>query len=399
MIGLFSAVALAAIGYIPAFSVAPLVAEDLFGSPRWSGLPSSIAVFGMALGASFLSSVMARRGRNFGLLLGFAVSTLAVMVAAWGVQAASFPIFLISLFIFGGGYGARHLARYAAGDLYPLEHRGAAISIVVWAGTIGSIVGPLLLKPSQQFALGFGLTGLVGPYLLAAVASVFAWLLLKLLLPPLPHPKTPSSAAKEDALPAPRVRKRQLLSPPRLRFALVAMMVGQFVMVLIMSMTPVHIRHAGEDLSVVGLVFAAHTFGMFALSPLTGILADRWGRVPVILTGEAMLIASGLLAAPATGNDQVRLVISLFLLGLGWNFGFVGGSALLTESVPEEHRLRIQGFADTIVWSSAAAGSLIAGVLLDIIEYRGLGYFGAAVSLIPPLLGLRLLRRTRFVGS
>ncbi len=396
MSGLFGAVALAAIGYIPALSVAPLVAEDLVGSPRWSGVPGAVTVLGMALGASLLSRVMERFGRNFGLSLGFAVATVAVAGTAWSVVLGSLGLVLTTLFLFGAGYGARHLARYAAGDLYPREQRGAAISLVVWAGTIGAVVGPLLLQPSQEIAQRLGAEGLVGPYLLAALASLLAWGLLRILVPPLPDAVgTTELTVLDPAGPALRVRKRNLLRPVRVRFALVAMMVGQFVMVLIMSMTPVHIRHAGEGLTIVGLVLSAHTFGMFALSPLTGFLADRWGRLPVIFTGEAMLLAAALLAAPAAGHDRLQLVVSLFLLGLGWNFGFVAGSALLSESVPDEHRVRAQGLADTIVWSSAAAGSTLGGLLLAMVGYSGLNLIGAAAVTIPPLTYAWLRRQAR----
>ncbi|MBZ0111587.1 MAG: MFS transporter [Thermoanaerobaculia bacterium] len=390
MTGLFSAVALAATGYIPAVSVAPLVAEDLMGSAHWSGLPGAVTVLGMALGAGLLTRAMEWRGRRFGLMLGFAVATLAILAGATAVETGAFGLFLATLFVFGGGYGSRHLARYAAGDLYSSRHRGTAISVIVWAGTIGSVGGPLLLEPSQGLALRLGLRGLVGPYLLAAVASALAFTLLRLLVPSLPSTVGPVSADSPSTASLPLPQKRQLLRPARVRFALVAMMFGQFVMVLIMSMTPIHIRHAGESLSVVGLVFSAHTLGMFALSPLTGWLSDRWGRVPVILTGETMVLASALLAAPAAGDDRVRLVISLFLLGLGWNFGFVAGSALLSESVSEDQRLRIQGLADTIVWTSAAAASLLAGVLLAVTGYRGLSLIGGVAILIPPMVYARL---------
>jgi MFS family permease len=414
MAGLFSAVALAATGYIPAVSVAPLVAEDLMGSTHWSGLPGAVTVLGMALGAGLLTTAMQWRGRRFGLLLGFAVATVAILLGAMAVEAGGFTLFLATLFVFGAGYGSRHLARYAAGDLYSRRHRGTAISVVVWAGTIGSVGGPLLLEPSQTLALRLGLRGLVGPYLLAAIASALAWFLLRVLVPPLPESQRSDSSsdtsrvAGDDAADGPlapskpiRSSKRNLLRPARVRFALVAMMFGQFVMVLIMSMTPIHIRHAGESLSVVGLVFSAHTLGMFALSPLTGWLADRWGRVPLILTGEVMVLASALLAAPAAGDDRIRLVVSLFLLGLGWNFGFVAGSALLSESVSEDQRLRIQGLADTIVWTSAAAASLLAGVLLAIIGYRGLSLIGGLAILAPPMVYARLrlaMQRERVVS-
>ena len=393
MLGLFAAVALAATGYISVISVAPLVAEEMIGSPLWSGVPSAVTIGGMALGASLLSAIMARNSRRFGLLLGFVVASIALSFAALAVGIGSFPLFLVAMFIFGAGYGSQYLSRYAAGDLYDAHHRGTAISLVVWAGTVGSIVAPLLLNPSYRLAERFAVKGLVGPFLLAIAASVLTCFLLVLLVPPLPPPG--GHAGGSSAVPS-RHALAELLARPRVRFALVAMMTGQFVMVLIMSMTPIHIRHAGESLGTVGLVFSAHTLGMFGLSPVTGRLSDRWGRIHVILVGEAMLLAAALMAASSAGDQRWLLVGSLFLLGLGWNFGFVAGSALITESVPEPNRLRIQGLADTIVWSTAATASLAAGFILAAAGYAILSLVGAALVLVPPLVAARYRRELGF---
>jgi MFS family permease len=170
----------------------------------------------------------------------------------------------------------------------------------------------------------------------------------------------------------------------------VALLIGQVVMVLIMTMTPVYIRRAGEGLGIVGLVISAHTLGMFAVSPVTGLLADRLGRVPVMLAGQAILAMSAVMAATAAGDDRALLVVSLFLLGLGWNFGFVAGSAYLTEGVPAAARIPLQGVADAVVWTSGAAASLSSGFLLELSGYPALSIIGAALVAIPVLAYLRL---------
>jgi len=182
---------------------------------------------------------------------------------------------------------------------------------------------------------------------------------------------------------------RPLLSSPTVRYAVTALVVGQVVMVLIMTMTPVHIRRAGEGLGIVGLVIGAHTFGMFAISPLTGIIADRIGRLPVMITGQAVLVVSALLAATAGGDERGMLVLSLFLLGVGWNFGFVAGSAYLTEGASVEARVPLQGLADAVVWSSAAVASLSSGFLLEATDYAVLSLVGAAMVIAPVALLLR----------
>ncbi|MEE8367098.1 MAG: MFS transporter [Thermoanaerobaculia bacterium] len=376
MLGIFSSIAVAAIGYIPALSIAPLVADALLGSARWSGLPAAVTIAGAAVGTTLLSRVMARRTRRFGLNLGFAVVSFAAGFAACAVAFGSFGWFLVAMALFGGGNGARHLSRYAAGDLYAIEFRGRAIATVVWAGTIGSVLGPLLLAPSQALAQSFGADGYVGPYVLAMVAGVVSLLLLVGLVPHLPKAASREQAGARTSLP-------ELLRWPKVWFAFIAMAVGHFVMVLIMSMTALHIHAAGGGLRTIGLVFSAHTMGMFGLSPITGILSDRWGRFPVIVSGQIMLLVAALMAIPTHGSQTPVLMGALFLLGLGWNFGFVAGSTLLTESIAPAHHLRLQGAADAFTWTVAAASSLLSGFVMTAFGFMALGVLGAvAMSLI-----------------
>lgn len=395
MAGLFAAGALAATSYIPAVSVVPLAAEDMLGSARWSGVPGALAIAGTALGTAWLTRIMARRSRRFGLQLGFAVAAGAAVLAALAVEITSFPLLLVAMVVLGAGFSSRHLSRYAAGDLYPATERGAAIGIVVWAGTIGSILGPLLLAPVQQAAIRLGASGLVGPYLLAALGTVLACLALGALLPPLHEP----DGQILDELPTVRPSAALLdhFRRPAPLFAVASLMVGQFTMVVIMAMTPLHIRGAGEGLGAVGLVFSAHTLGMFALSPLTGRLADRWGRIPVIVAGQGMLVAAALMAATSPGDHLFTLSGALFLLGLGWNFGFVAASALLSESASHRLRLRVQGAADALAWSSAALANLCSGLLLAAAGYAALNLAGAALVLVP--LALLLRHRRALAGS
>jgi len=239
------------------------------------------------------------------------------------------------------------LSRYAAADISSEEQRAFSISIVVWAGTVGSVVGPVLLKPVESLAEAMGFEGLVGPYLLAIVSLLLGVLIIFFRLRPDPlsfvdvppdrrHHREPGSVVA-------------LLALPSVRFAVIALAVGQVVMVLIMSMTPIHIRQAGDGLGTIGLIIAAHTFGMFALSPVTGWVADRVGRPKVILTGHLLLLLSALLAANAGGEETALLFVALFLLGVGWNFSFIAGSAYLTERAPAQLRVPLEGLADTVV--------------------------------------------------
>ena len=381
MTALFVSAGLSSSGYIAAIIVAPLVAEDLLGSTTWSGLPSAMTVVGMAVGSTALATLMARRGRRAGLLLGYGIVTVGAGLAALATQFASFTLFNAGMFTLGAGHSANRLTRYAASDLYSSAHRASAISWILWAGTIGSILGPALLEPARSLAWRVGIEGSTGPFFVTISGAICAVAVLRGLMPPL---RTATTAA--PGAPVSRGGTVDLLALPNVQIALVALVISQGVMVLLMTMTPVHIREAGgTGFGAIGLVIGAHAFGMYALSPLTGLLADRIGRIPIILTGVAMLIASTFLAADAGGGDMTRLTSALLLLGLGWNFGFVAGSALLTDSVPESDCVRLQGLADSAVWMTGAAASLGSGLLLATWGYPVLSFIGTALSFLPVL--------------
>jgi MFS family permease len=160
-------------------------------------------------------------------------------------------------------------------------------------------------------------------------------------------------------------------------------------MVLIMVMTPIHVRDHGHGLGTVGLIISAHTLGMFALSPLTGIVADRIGRLPVILVGHIVLAVAATLAAVADESATGLLALALFLLGLGWNFSFVAGSALLTEGANPAVRVRRQGLGDAVVWTSAAIAGLASGFLLTASSYAVLSIVAASLTVVPVVMVLR----------
>jgi MFS family permease len=172
--------------------------------------------------------------------------------------------------------------------------------------------------------------------------------------------------------------------------ALIGLSVSQVVMVLIMVMTPIHVRHHGHSMGTVGVIISAHTLGMFAVSPLTGMVADRVGRLPVILAGQAVLAVSAVLAAVADESSTGMLVAALFLLGLGWNFSFVAGSVLLTEGAAPESRVRLQGLGDAVMWTSAAAASISSGLLLAAGSYAVLCVVAGCLTVLPIAVATRL---------
>jgi MFS family permease len=384
----FAGVAISTTGFLASNTVNGLVAEDLTGSATWSGLPAAATVLGTAAGAAALAMVVRRWGPRAGLSLGYLLATIAISLATVAILIRSFPLFVSALFLFGVGFGSNRLARYAAADLYPIDQRATMIGWIVWASTIGAVAGPALLAPSRELAELAQLNGLVGPFLVCLVACLCAVGVMQAAPRTLnTHLPTHTRVGGGPAL-------STLLRHPGVLLALTSMVSGQFVMVLLMTMTPLHIRHEGHGLGAIGLVISAHTLGMFAFSPVTGWLADRWGRVPLLTVAVMVLVVACGLGVAAGDGSYSLLLTSLFLLGVGWNLGFVGGSALLTDSVVPSERARVQGAGDALIWGGGALASIGSGWLLDHAGFATLSLAGGLLSLAPVWL-LAQWRRQR----
>jgi MFS family permease len=373
---LFTGVAVSTTGFLASNTVNGLIAEDLTGTTTWSGLPAAASVLGTAAGATALAAVVRWTGPRSGLTLGYALATSATILASIAISSRQFVLFVIAMFIFGLGFGANRLARYVAADLYPPHRRATTIGWIVWAATIGAVAGPALLAPSRDAANRIGIDGLIGPYLVCAIACALSTGSM------LAAPRAMDTPALRSAGGAAAVPLSALVADPGVRLALTSMVSGQFVMVLLMTMTPLHIRHEGHGLGAIGLVISAHTLGMYALSPLTGRLGDHVGRLPLLVAGIATLVVSGLVGVTA-GGSYPWLVVALLLLGLGWNLGFVGGSALLTDRAAPAERVRLQGFGDALVWGGGALASIGSGWMLEHAGFAVLSAVGAMLALAP----------------
>ena len=378
---LFGGAALGSTGYIAAVTVSTLVVDEMTGRATLAGLPNAIAVLGTAAGTSLLTRRLLERGRRPGLMTGYALGAVgavgALAAAAWG----SFALLLVAMAFLGMGNSSTHLARYTGAELYPPERRASALSMIVWAGTIGSVLGPTLLEPGGSVASARGFPELAGGYLITAVFMGAAFLLYYVALRP-----DPATLGHEARTTDVRPAFDGAFRLPHVRMALAALIAGQVVMVLIMTATPLHIHHGGSDLGIVGLVMSAHTLGMFAFSPVTGRLADRFGRDRTVLAGMAVLALAAVLAAAAPAQSTPFLVVALFLLGVGWNLGFVSASALLTVGFSPEMRARVQGRADSITWVSSATASLASGIFFEMTDYRILALVGLALLVVPTIV-------------
>lgn len=357
---------LGGVGVASGIAVGGLLAEDVSGSTALAGLSQTASVLGAALLALPIARLMAARGRRPGLVAGYACGALGAVLVVTAGTLSSFPLLLLGAALFGGGTAAGLQARYAATDLATPERRSRALATVVWATTVGVVLGPNLTGPGAGAARVLGLPPLTGPYLFSLASFLFGGLLVAVLLRPDPLLEARRLSGEVGA--AGRATLRDSLavvrrSPPAL-FALVGIAMAHTVMVGVMVMTPVHMRDGGAGLEIVGVVISGHVAGMYALSPLVGWLADRHGRVAVLLSGQGVLLAALVLAGTAGEGHSPSLALGLFLLGAGWSFALVAGSTLLSESVSPAARPGVQGAADFAMGLCGAAGGALAGVIV-----------------------------------
>ncbi|GGM58477.1 tetracycline resistance protein [Dactylosporangium sucinum] len=385
------------LGVASGVSVGALLAASMAG-PTAAGLAGSSAVIGAALIAIPATRLMRTGGRRPGLAFAYAAGALGALLVAAAVWWDSVPLLFTGTFLFGGSSAANLQSRYAAVDLAAPDRRARHLSVVVWATTLGAVAGPNLAPWADRWLARFGVPEYGGPYLFSFVVFVLACLVLLVFLRPDPLLTARSLSevpGKSDSASRGvwRAAVRTVRASPGARVGVVSVAVGHVVMVGVMSMTPVHIgdyvHDHGDLLRVVGLVISIHITGMYALSPVIGWLADRFGRRPVILGGVGVLLLACLFSGTA-GDNTPRLSIGLALLGLGWGCTMVAGSTLLTESVPVEQRAGVQGLSDVVMGVAGASAGALAGVVVDLFGYPALTAV-AAVGVVP-LLAMVLRR-------
>jgi len=367
-------------------SLGALLAADISGQDALSGLATASVTLGASLCAIPLARLAARRGRRFALTLGNLLALVGIAVVLCAVAVRVFPLLLLGVVLIGAGNAGNLQSRFAATDLAASDRRGRDLGTVVWATTVGGVAGPLLLTPGEAVGQALGMPPLTGAYAFSIVAQALAFVLYIVALRPDPLLVAQRIARSGQAQAEHIVEDDRPLAA---RYAMFAVAGSHVVMASVMAMTPVHLAHlAPEHVTViVGTTIALHVFGMYGLSPVFGMLADRWGRIRTVLLGQAFL-ASALLTAAIAPRDQWAVLAALFLLGLGWSAATVAGAALLTESTVTAMRPRRQGLSDTIMTFSAAVGAVLAGGVLTWIGYGGLALVAlcvvAAVTVLSP---------------
>jgi MFS family permease len=312
------------------------------------------------------------------------IGTLGSGIAFLAIARSSFAIFLAGMVLMGIANAAVQLGRFAAAEVNRPEHRGRAISNVVIGGTIGSVVGPFVAGPAGAFIKPFAGNELAGAYLVSLVFFAIAAVVVFIGLRPDPREIGREVAEKFPETVAGSGAARgvlEIIRQPAAMVAVLSMVLGQMVMVLVMVITSLHMRDHNHMLGDISIVISAHTFGMYAFSIVSGQLLDRWGRGPVIIVGSATLVIACL--AATVSPNVLPLGVALFLLGLGWNFCYVGGSTLLADQLTPVERARTQGFNDLLVGLASAIGSLGSGFIFAALGYNMMAYVAAATALLP----------------
>lgn len=382
------------LGVSVALAIGAVLVATVFRREDLSGLVQSAQVLGAALLAMPAAALAMSHGRRAGLAVAYGTGAAGGALAAIATEVHSLPLLLVGTALLGGGSAAGLQARYAATDLAPAARRGRALSVVVWATTVGAVVGPNLAGPAGDVAGSAGIEPLAGPFIVSAVVLLVADIVIVTGLRPDPlltaqeldadargGPSPPTSGRRRGVL---RAGWSAISGSPRALLGLASIVVAHTVMVSVMVMTPVHMTHGGASVSIIGFVISVHVAGMYAFSPVMGWLADRSGRTALVVGGVVILAGSVALAGTAGPGHSPALTTGLFLLGLGWSACVVAGSTILTDAVDLADRPAAQGASDLLMGLSAAGGGAVAGVVVGTLGY-GVLNAGAAVLLLVPV--------------
>ncbi len=395
-------------GIASGYAVGGLLAEQITGRTAMAGFAQMSVILGAGLIAYPLAALAARTGRRKALTLGFGIGTLGASVVLASVATGFLPLFMLGMMMCGSATAAGLQARYAAVDVAGPAATGRAMSLVVWATTIGSVLGPNFTGPGAHLGEALGMHPLAGPYLISMAAFALAAVVASTLTSAprasttqsnrtVEHDGTDDGAAVGDTtIDTPPLglmaALRFVVAQPIPLFAIVTIVTGQMMMTNVMVMTPVHMHHQEFDLGAIGLVVSIHIAGMYALSPIFGWMSDRWGPGTVIASGVAVFVATitlGVVDALAPVSSMRLLTTALLLLGVGWSMFLIGGSALLTASVPHHAKVTLQGVSDSAMNLGGALMAAMAGTVLAAGGFLWINLMATAVLLITLAFAVR----------
>ncbi|MGX9296159.1 MFS transporter [Tsukamurella paurometabola] len=365
-------------GLAAGVTVGALLAQEMLGSEALSGLPVAVFTFGSAGAAYLVGRISQRSGRRLGLASGFAAGAVGAGGVVLAAGIGNVPLLFASFVLYGAGTATNLQARYAGTDLAEPARRATAVSLALVSTTLGAVAGPNLVTPLGSLARALGLPALAGPFLLAGVAYAAAGVVLLVLLRP-----DPFLLARElGAVPGAGAGESAGTVRPAALLGAAVMVVTQIAMVAVMTMTPVHMAANSHGLGAVGMVIGLHIAGMYLPSPITGLLVDRIGRVPMVVASGTVLAAAGLVSALVPGESLAVNIVALVLLGVGWNIGLVAGTALVVDGTDPAVRARVQGRIDVLIAVAGAGGGLASGVVVAAWTYPALGLGVAALTAV-----------------
>lgn len=370
-------------GLAAGVTVGALLAQQMLGTNAYAGLPVAIITLGSAGAALIVGKISQRYGRRTGLSTGFIVGGIGAIGVVIAAIMSSVILLFASLLIYGAGTATNLQARYAGTDLANNKQRATAISTTMVMTTFGAVAGPNLVGVMGEFASLIGVPTLAGPFILSAAAFILAGLVLFIMLRPDPLDiANRISAYKQAEHVIERDFVDKAINRRGLMIGATVMVLTQIVMVAIMTMTPVHMKHHGHGLDEIGIVIGFHIGAMYLPSLFTGVLVDKLGRTAMSIASGITLLFAGLLAAFAPNDSMILLVIALSLLGLGWNFGFISGTAQIVDSTEPSTRAKTQGTLDVFIALAGASGGALSGMVVANTSYATLSLSGGLLSLV-----------------
>ncbi|WP_114571257.1 MFS transporter [Exiguobacterium flavidum] len=367
-------------GLASGVTVGALLAQEMLGTDRFAGLPVALFTFGSAGAALVVGRLSQRFGRRTGLAAGFLTGGIGALGVVLAAVIGNIPLLLVSLLVYGAGTATNLQARYAGTDLALPDKRATAVSIALVMTTFGAVLGPNLVGVMGDVATRIGIPALAGPFLLAAGAFLAAGLVLLILLRP--DPLLVARRLHAEAETAAQDQPEETHDRRGVFAGAFLMVMTQLVMVAVMTMTPVHMRHHGHGLEDVGMVIGLHIGAMYLPSLVTGVLVDKLGRTKMAIAAGVTLFASGLVAAFAPGDGMIGIAAALILLGIGWNFGLISGTAILIDATTTETRAKTQGQADVLIALSGASGGVLSGMIVAGTSYAALAIGGGVLALL-----------------
>lgn len=369
-------------GLAAGITVGALLAEGMLGTNALAGMPAALFTLGSAGAAFAVGRLSNRFGRRTGLAAGFIAGGLGSLGVVIAAVAGSVSLLFLSLLIYGAGTATNLQARYAGTDLATKKQRGTAVSIAMFSTTFGAVAGPNLVDVMGNFAHSIGVPELAGPFILSAAAFLAAGLILFVFLRPDPFLialklNEQKPVVETDETPVSGAVNRRAIATGAF-----IMVLTQIVMVAIMTMTPVHMGDHGHTLRAIGMVIGFHIAAMYLPSPLTGMLVDKLGRAFMAVSGGMVLLVSGLLAALSPGESVFLMTLALILLGLGWNFGLISGTAMIVDSTGPANRAKTQGTVDVFIALGGASGGAMSGMVVAGSSFEMLSLAGGLLSLI-----------------